>query len=158
MKLSLPSYDHVLLSLPFYRTQDHQSWGGPAHNGWGLPPLVINWKIFLQLALVEAFPQLFSDDSGLPPVDIALYILVGFNSAFENTLNVCFRTRVHRSFVLSSHSAWSYTLTYGRKMHHFAIFCFGSAVWRRETLDSVAERHHINLHRLRLSLMMCKTE
>jgi hypothetical protein len=47
-----------LLSLLFYRTQNHQPWDDTTHHGQGPPLWISNWENALQLDLTEAFPQL----------------------------------------------------------------------------------------------------
>ena len=49
---------HGLLSLLFYRTQDHQPRDGPTHNGLGPPPSINDLENPLQLYLMEIFLQL----------------------------------------------------------------------------------------------------
>lgn len=43
-----------LLSLISYRTQVHQPWGIPTHNGLGPPPLITSLKNALQISLITA--------------------------------------------------------------------------------------------------------
>ena len=49
---------HSLLSLLFYRIQDHQPRDGTTHHRLCSPSLITSWENALQLDLMEAFPQL----------------------------------------------------------------------------------------------------